>query len=379
MREREAETLATVRRADLPRHPAPPAMPTLFDPLPLRGVTLRNRIAVSPMCQYSCDGGLATDWHLVHLGARAVGGAGLVLAEATAVSPEGRISPWDLGLWTDAHAEPLARVARFVTAQGAVAGVQLAHAGRKASVGRPWEDGTPVGPEAGGWRPVGASPLPFSPAHQTPGPLDEAGIARVIADFAAAAERARDAGFETVEVHAAHGYLLHEFLSPLANRRDDRWGGAFENRVRLTLEVTRAVRRVWPERLPLLVRISATDWTDAGWTLDDSVALARLLKDEGVDLVDCSSGGAAPGIRIPVEPGYQVPLAERVRRDAGIATGAVGLVTGAAQADAIVRGGRADVVLLARAVLRDPHWPLAAARELGVDGPWPPQYLRAKP
>jgi len=353
-------------------------MPTLFSPLPLRGLTLRNRIAVSPMCQYSCDDGFATDWHLVHLGARAVGGAGLVIAEATAVAPEGRISPWDLGLWSDAHAEPLERVARFVREQGAAAGSQRAHAGRRASGARPWEGGKPVGPEAGGWRPVGASALPFSPAHQTPEPLDEAGIARVIRDFAAAAERARDAGFETVEVHGAHGYLLHEFLSPLANRRDDRWGGSFENRTRLTLEVVRAVRRVWPERLPLLVRLSATDWTDEGWTLDDSVALSRLLREEGVDLVDCSSGGIAPGIRIPVGPGYQVPLAERVRREAGIATGAVGLVTDAAQADAIVREERADLVLLARAVLRDPHWPLAAARELGVDGPWPPQYLRAK-
>ena len=353
-------------------------MPSLFSPLALRDVVLRNRIAVSPMCQYSCVDGMATDWHLVHLGARAVGGAGLVLAEATAVAPEGRISPWDLGLWSDAHAEPLARVARFVRAQGAAIGVQLAHAGRKASVGRPWEGGKPVAPADGGWRPVGASARPFSEAHQTPAPLDEAGIARVIADFATAAVRARDAGFDTVEIHAAHGYLLHEFLSPLANRRDDRWGGAFENRTRLVREVVRAVRHVWPERLPVLVRLSATDWTDDGWTLDDSVALARLLRDDGVDLVDCSSGGVAPGIRIPTGPGYQVPLAERVRREADVATGAVGMITDPTQADAIVREGRADLVLLARALLREPHWPLAAARALGADGPWPPQYLRAK-
>lgn len=351
----------------------------LFEPLRLRGVTLRNRIGVSPMCQYSCQDGLATDWHLVHLGSRAVGGAGLVLTEATAVLPEGRISPEDLGLWSDAHAEPLARVAAFVKAQGAAPGVQLAHAGRKASTRRPWEGGRPLPAADGGWRPVGPGREPFAPGHPDPDPLDAAGLARIVDAFRAAAVRTLDAGFEVLELHAAHGYLLAEFLSPLVNRRDDAYGGSFEGRTRLLREVVAAVRGVWPERLPLLVRVSATDWVEGGWGGDDTVALARLLAPLGVDLVDCSSGGAVPDAKVPVGPGYQVPFAARVRREAGVASAAVGLITEPAQADAIVREGQADLVLLARELLRDPYWPLHAARALGHDLAWPPQYERAKP
>ena len=357
----------------------PMTVPHLFTPLALRGVTLRNRIAVSPMCMYSAEDGLATDWHLVHLGARAAGGAGLVLTEAAAVAPEGRISPQDLGIWDDRHVAPLARIAAFIASQGAVAGIQLAHAGRKASTLRPWEGHGPVGPEAGGWAPVLApSALPFDAGWQVPEALDEAGIARVIEAFADAALRALVAGFHVVEIHAAHGYLLAEFLSPLANRRADRWGGSFENRVRLLEEVVKAVRTRWPEHLPLLVRVSATEWAEGGWTPDDTVALARRLQGLGVDLLDCSSGGNLPKADIPVGPGYQTAFAARVRAETGLATGAVGLITAAAQADHVVRTGQADLVLLARELLRDPHWPLAAAAELGHEAPWPPQYARAK-
>ncbi|MBX3468621.1 MAG: NADH:flavin oxidoreductase/NADH oxidase [Planctomycetes bacterium] len=353
-------------------------MDGLFSPLRLRDVTLRNRIGVSPMCQYSSPDGRATEWHLVHLGARAVGGAGLVLTEAAAVLPEGRISPQDLGLWDDAQAGALAPVVRFVRAQGAAAGVQLAHAGRKASVRRPWEGGAPLGAGEGGWTPVGPSPLPFSPDHAVPEALDRAGLGRVVEAFRAAAARALAIGVEVLEVHAAHGYLLHEFLSPLTNRRDDAHGGDLEGRARLLREVVAAVRGVWPERLPLLVRVSASDWVEGGWTVDDTVALARLLRADGVDLVDCSSGGAVPGVKIPAGPGYQVPFAARVRREAGVPTAAVGLITSPAQADEVVRSGQADLVLLARELLRDPHWPLRAARELGVDVTWPSPYERAK-
>ena len=363
-----------------PPTPGPPDAPAhLFAPLPLRGVTLRNRIAVAPMCQYSSVDGHATDWHLVHLGARAVGGAALVLTEATAVLPEGRISPHDLGIWADAHVPMLSRIAAFVAAQGAVPGIQLAHAGRKASVARPWEGGRALDEAAGGWRPVvGPGDLPFGDASPRPEALDEAGIARVIDAFAAAARRARRAGFRVAEVHAAHGYLLHSFLSPLANRRTDRWGGPFENRVRLLCAATEAVRAEWAADDPVLVRLSATDWTEGGWTADDSVAAARLLAPLGVDLIDCSSGGIAPRIPIPVGPGYQVWLAERVRREAGVPSGAVGLLTEPAQADQVIRLGQADLVLLARELLRDPHWPLRAAAALGHDGPWPDQYVRAR-
>jgi 2,4-dienoyl-CoA reductase-like NADH-dependent reductase (Old Yellow Enzyme family) len=350
----------------------------LFSPLPLRGVTLKNRIVVSPMCQYSSEDGFANDWHFVHLGSRAVGGAGLILTEATAVEAVGRISPTDLGLWKDEHIAPLERITRFIAEHGSVAGVQLAHAGRKASTAQPWKGGAPVGPEAGGWRPVAPSAVPFDEKHPVPEALDEAGLQRVVRAFAEAAERARAAGFQVIELHAAHGYLLHEFLSPLSNQRTDRYGGTFENRVRLVLEVLRAVRQRWPEELPVLLRISATDWLEGGWTLEDSVALARLVGPEGVDLIDCSSGALAPGAKVPVGPGYQTPFAERLRRETGVPTGAVGLIRSAFQAEHIVRTGQADLVILARELLRDPYWPLRAAHELKADVAWPAQYERAR-
>jgi 2,4-dienoyl-CoA reductase-like NADH-dependent reductase (Old Yellow Enzyme family) len=297
------------------------------------------------------------------------------------VEARGRISPHDLGIWKDEQVPGLARVARFVREQGAVPGIQLAHAGRKGSVARPWEGGRPLDPSAGGWRPVVApSPAPFDAGHAVPEALTDAGISEVVSAFAAAAARALTAGFEVAEIHAAHGYLIHEFLSPVANHRTDRWGGPFEHRVRLLLEVVRAVRRVWPDRLPLLVRISATDWlASGGWGIADSVELARLLRGEGVDLVDCSSGGVAPGVAIDAGPGYQAPLAQRIRSEAGIATAAIGFITSPAQAEHVLRAGQADMVFLARQLLRDPYWPLHAAVELGEDVSWPPQYLRAKP
>jgi len=352
----------------------------LFSSLQIRDVVLRNRIGVSPMCQYMSRDGFAEDWHLVHLGGFAVGGAGLVMTEATAVAPEGRISPQDLGIWDDAHVPGLRRITDFVRSQGAVAGIQLGHAGRKASTWRPWEGRGAVPAEHGGWEDVWApSAIPFAEDYPRPRALTEQGIRAVIDAFRLAAGRALEAGFQVVEVHAAHGYLLHQFLSPLANQRMDRYGGSFENRVRFPLEVISAIREVWPERLPLLVRISVTDWVDGGWNIEESVEFARLLKDYGVDLVDCSSGGLVPGARIPVGPGYQVPFAERVRRDAGVRTAAVGLITEPEQADRIIRGGQADLVLLGREFLRQPHWPLLAAHRLGVDVPWPPQYERARP
>ena len=352
----------------------------LFSPLQIRDVVLRNRIGVSPMCQYTSQDGFAEDWHLVHLGGFAVGGAGLVVTEATAVAPEGRISPQDLGIWDDAHVPGLRRITDFVRSQGAVAGIQLGHAGRKASTWRPWEGNGAVSPEHGGWEDVWApSAIPFAEDYPRPRPLTEQGIRGVIDAFRLAAGRALEAGFQVIEVHAAHGYLLHQFLSPLANQRTDRYGGSFENRVRFPLEVISAIREVWPERLPLLVRISATDWMDGGWNIEESVEFARLLKDYGVDLVDCSSGGLVPGARIPVAPGYQVPFAERVRRDAGVLTAAVGLITEPEQADRIIRDGHADLVFLAREFLRQPHWPFLAAHRLGVDIAWPPQYERARP
>jgi 2,4-dienoyl-CoA reductase-like NADH-dependent reductase (Old Yellow Enzyme family) len=352
----------------------------LFSPLPLRDVVLRNRIAVSPMCQYSAVDGVANEWHLVHLGSRAVGGAGLVCFEATAVEARGRISPADLGLWSDAQVEPLARIVRFVEAQGAVACLQLAHAGRKASVRPPWDrSGAPLPPAEGGWQPVGASALPFGDGYPAPEPLSEAGVAEVVRAFAAAARRARAAGFRAVEVHAAHGYLLHQFLSPLSNRRQDRYGGSFENRTRLAREAVEAVRREWPERLPLLLRVSATDWVEGGWDPGQTVELARAVRALGVDLVDCSSGGLVPTAKVPMGPGYQTGFAERVRREAGVATGAVGMITTPEQADHVIRSGQADLVLMAREMLRDPYFPLRAAATLRAEGPWPRQYLRAKP
>jgi 2,4-dienoyl-CoA reductase-like NADH-dependent reductase (Old Yellow Enzyme family) len=351
----------------------------LFDELKIRSVTLRNRIVVSPMCQYSSADGFATDWHLVHLGSRAVGGAAAVIAEATAVTAEGRISPADLGIWKDAHIEPLARVAAFVRGQGAVPGIQLAHAGRKASVKRPWEGGGAVADSEGGWTPVAPSPIAFEERYRTPAELDERGIRAIVEAFAAAARRAKQAGFQLVEIHAAHGYLIHEFLSPLSNRRTDGYGGSLENRTRFAREVVTAVRRVWPEELPLFVRISATDWISGGWDPEQSVELSKQLEQLGADLIDCSSGGSSPAGKIPMGPGYQVPFAEKLRREAGVMTGAVGMITDAKQAEEIIREGKADVVLLAREFLREPYWPIHAARELGRKIAWPPQYLRAAP
>jgi 2,4-dienoyl-CoA reductase-like NADH-dependent reductase (Old Yellow Enzyme family) len=351
----------------------------LLSPLALRGVTLRNRIGVSPMCQYSAVEGRAGDWHLVHYGGFASGGAGLVIVEASAVEARGRISEADLGLWDDAQVEPLARVVRFVEGQGAVPAVQLAHAGRKASVRVPWDQaGAARLPGAGGWEVVGPSPVPFAEGHATPAALDEAGLRGVVAAFGAAARRAVAAGFRAVEVHAAHGYLLHQFLSPLSNQRTDGYGGDFAGRTRLAREVVAAVRAAVPDAMPVLVRVSATDWVDGGWTPEETVALAQALAGLGVDVVDCSSGGLVPWAKVPVAPGYQVGFAERVRRDARVATAAVGMITTPAQAEAIVASGRADLVLLAREFLRDPHFPLRAATALGVDGPWPRQYLRAR-
>ena len=356
-----------------------PASAALFDPLSLRSVTLRNRIAVSPMCMYSSRDGLADDWHLVHLGSRAVGGAGLVFTEATAVTPDGRISPEDLGIWSDEHIATLSRITAFISEHGAVPGIQLAHAGRKASTTRPWDGHRPVAPGAVGWEPMGPSGDAFAEGHTPPHEMTEGEIAKVIDAFRAAAARSLRAGFRVIELHAAHGYLLNEFLSPLVNKRTDAWGGSFENRARLTLAVTHAIREVWPAELPLFVRISATDWAEGGWDVDQSVRLAGLLREAGVDLIDCSSGGAVPWQKIVAGPGFQVPFAERIRGEALVRTGAVGLITQPQQADAIVRGGQADIVLLARESLRNPNWPLHAAHALGADVAWPAQYLRAKP
>ena len=350
----------------------------LFSPFTLRGLQLPNRIVVSPMCQYSSTDGFATNWHLVHLGSRAVGGAGLVIAEATAVSPEGRITPGDLGIWKDDHTGKLREIAEFIHSQGCYAGIQLAHAGRKASMSRPWERERWLAPEEGGWSNIVApSPIPFAPNYGKPCGLDERGIHKVITDFVAATERAREAGFDIVEIHAAHGYLLHEFLSPISNQREDSYGGAFENRIRLLVEVVDAVRETWPENLPIYVRISATDWVEGGWDPEQSVQLAKILKEHGVDLVDASSGGLVPNARIPAGPGFQTPFAERIRREAGIATGTVGLITDSAQADMIVRTGQADLVFIAREFLRDPYWAIHAAAELRKEITWPVQYLRA--
>ena len=354
-------------------------MPHLFDPLPLRSLTLANRIIVSPMCQYSSIDGFANDWHYIHLGSRAVGGAALVFTEASAVTPAGRISPQDLGIYADGHIAGLARIVRFIHGQKCAAGMQLAHAGRKGSTTPPWLGSTNVDRAAGGWQPVGPTHEPFSPAYPVPCALTVEEIRAVVGAFRAAARRALAAGFDVVEIHAAHGYLIHEFLTPLVNTRTDEYGGSFDNRVRLCLEVADAVRGVWPDRLPVFIRISSTDWKDGGWDIDQAIELARRLREHGVDLVDCSSGGAVPDVTIPLGPGYQVAFAECIRRDAGIATGAVGLITDPHQADAIVRGGQADCVLLARELLRDPYWPLRAARELGHTVPWPVQSLRAAP
>lgn len=353
-------------------------MSHLFAAYTLKSITLRNRIGVSPMCMYSATDGLMNDWHLVHLGSRAVGGAGLVIVEATAVSPEGRITPDDAGLWSDAHIEPLARINHFIKAHGAVPGMQLAHAGRKAGAASPWKGTGHLSDEAGGWPTLAPSAMAFSPGlHRVPAAMTTVDIARLQADFATATRRALTAGCEWMEMHAAHGYLNHQFLSPLSNNRTDTYGGSFENRIRFLLETTRAVRAVWPERLPLTVRISCTDWVAGGWDIEQSVELARRLKAEGVDLIDCSSGGAVPSANIPTAPGYQVSFAERIRREAGIATAAVGLITEPAQAEAIVQKGQADLVLLAREFLRDAYWPAHAAKTLGANLAPPLQYGRA--
>ena len=352
----------------------------LFSPYTVRDITLRNRIAVSPMCQYSSVDGLANEWHVVHLGSRAVGGAGLVFTEAASVTANGRISAHDLGIYHDRHIAPLQRITHFVLGQGAAPGIQLAHAGRKASTAPPWQGGGPVDQEHEGWTPILApSALPFDSGYQTPEALDAAGIRNIVTAFGLAAARALEAGFQVVEIHAAHGYLLHQFLSPLSNHRTDEYGGSFANRARFLLEVVREVRCHWPERLPLFVRISATDWIEGGWDIEESVGLARCLREEAVDLVDCSSGGAAPGAQIPVGSGYQTPFAARIKAEAGIPTGAVGLITSPQQADHIVRTGQADIVLLARALLRNPYWPQQAAQELGQDIPAPDQYARSWP
>ncbi|MGI8771536.1 MAG: NADH:flavin oxidoreductase/NADH oxidase [Acidobacteriaceae bacterium] len=350
----------------------------LFSPLQQRGVVFSNRIVMSPMCEYSCEDGFSNDWHFVHLGSRAVGGAGLVITEATAVTPEGRISPGDLGLWKDAHVPGLKRIVGFLHGQGSRAGIQLAHAGRKASTAKPSDGGKMVTPELGGWSNVLApSAIRFADDYPQPQALDIAGIHAIVEAFRAAAARALEADFDMIEIHAAHGYLLHEFLSPLSNRRTDEYGGSLENRMRALLEVVDAVRGAWPEERPLWVRISATDWVEGGWDVDQSVALAQVLKRRGVDLIDVSSGALTADAKIPAGPGYQTTFAERIRREAGIATGAVGMITDAAQAETIIRTGQADCVLLARAFLRDPYWPLHAAAELGQTVSWPVQYLRA--
>lgn len=350
----------------------------LFTPFRIRDVEFRNRIGVSPMCQYSSEDGFANDWHLVHLGSRAVGGAALVMTEAAAVVPEGRISPDDLGIWKDDHVEMLQRIFTFIEQHGAVPAVQLAHAGRKASTAAPWKGRSTVPTSEGGWNPVFApSPIPFDQGELVPDEITHEGIAHVVQAFADAARRSLDAGARVVEVHSAHGYLLHEFLSPLTNRRTDEYGGSFENRTRALREVVAAVRQLWPEKYPLFVRISATDWMEGGWDDTQSVELAKLLGPLGVDLIDCSSGGAVPDAKVPVAPGYQVGFAERIRQESGMPTAAVGMITQAQQADDIIRSGRADMVILARQLLRDPYWPLHAARELAQEFPAPVQYARA--
>jgi 2,4-dienoyl-CoA reductase-like NADH-dependent reductase (Old Yellow Enzyme family) len=354
-------------------------MTHIFDPLPIRGITLPNRIVVSPMCEYSSQDGFANDWHLVHLGSRAVGGAGLIFTEATAVTPEGRISPEDLGIWSDAHIEFLARIVRFLKSQASVPGMQLAHAGRKGSTYKPWGGSGAIPPRDGGWVPVAPSTLAYSETYPTPREMSTEEIRAVIDAFAQAARRALEAGFRVLEIHAAHGYLIHEFLSPLSNQRKDEYGGSFENRTRLAREIVSAIRKLMPEQLPLFARISATDWKQGGWDVDQSVELAKQLVPLGVDLVDCSSAGLAHDQKIVAGPGFQVPFSERIRRDAGVMTGAVGLIETKEQVADILENNRADLVFMAREFLRDPYWVLRASRELNQAASWPPQYLRAAP
>ena len=353
--------------------------PSLFSLIQIKSIILRNRIVISPMCQYSAENGFANDWHLVHLGARAIGGASLIIQEATAVSPEGRISPEDLGIWTDEHIEKYKQITSFILSQNSMPGIQLAHAGRKASTSSPWQGNRKLTEQENGWRTVAPSALRYREEEALPPvELDKEGIAKVIADFKAAARRAHEACYKVLEIHAAHGYLLHQFLSPLCNKRTDEYGGSFENRIRLLLEVLEAVQAEWPGDLPLFVRISGTDWAEGGWNEDESVELARILKTKGVDVIDCSSGGAVPYQKIPQGPNYQVPIAERIKKETGIHTGAVGLITNAQQAEDIIKEGRADLVFFAREALRDPNIALTFAHELHADVMWPKQYERAQ-
>ncbi len=353
-------------------------MAQLFTPFKIRGIELKNRIVVSPMCQYSAQDGFANDWHFVHLGTRAVGGAALVFTEATAVSPEGRISPHDLGIWKDEHIEQLQKITRFIELQGAVPGMQLAHAGRKSSKTEPWNGDKLIPASDGGWKTLAPSPLAFSADSDTPLELSKEEINRIVEDFKSAAARALKAGFKVLEIHGAHGYLINEFLSPLSNHRTDEYGGSFDNRMKFLLEVTAAIRSVWPENYPLFLRISASDWSPEGWSVEDSVHLAKVVKEKGIDLIDCSSGGVIPAVKIPAAPGYQLPFAEAVRKGADIPTGAVGIIVSAEQAEAILAKGQADLIFMAREMLRDPYFPLRAARELDYDIKWPLQYERAK-
>lgn len=354
-------------------------MPHLFSPIKIKNIELKNRIVVSPMCEYSSEDGFATDWHLVHLGSRAIGGAALIITEANAISAEGRITYGDLGIYKDEHIAKLKQITDFIHQQGAFAGTQLAHAGRKASHEKPWLGGKQIlADHPNGWKSLAPSVVAFADDEQAPLELDKAGIEKVKADFKAATLRTIAAGFDVIELHGAHGYLIHEFLSPVSNHRTDEYGGSFENRIRLLLEIIESVLEVWPKEKPLFVRISASDWTEGGWTADDSVALAKILIDKGVDLVDCSSGGNVATAKIPVKPGYQVEFAEKVKKEGGILTGAVGLITEPEQANAIIEQGQADVVIMAREFLRDPHFPLRAAHQLGHEVKWPVQYERAK-
>ena len=353
-------------------------MSQLFSPWTLRSLTFRNRIFVSPMCQYSSVDGFPTTWHLVHLGSHAVGGAGLVMMEASAVTADGRISPGDMGLWREDHAAALKPITQFIKSQGAIPAIQIAHAGRKASVAAPWLGGNPLSPSQGGWEVRGPSPLPFGPQSPRPKPYTAEELPALVTAFCDAARRAVEAGFEVLEIHMAHGYLLHEFLSPLSNQRTDLYGGSYANRARLPLAVAEAVREVWPEPFPLFVRISATDWAAGGWDIEQSVTLAQNLKERGVDLIDCSSGGLIPDAKIPAGPGFQTPFATRIRQEVGIPTGAVGLITGPMQAEHIVATGLADCVFLARELLRDPYWPQRAAKALHAQVDWPPPYDRAR-
>ncbi|MEI7611626.1 MAG: NADH:flavin oxidoreductase/NADH oxidase [Betaproteobacteria bacterium] len=354
-------------------------MAHLFAPLSLRDITLSNRIGIPSMCQYSAHAGAASDWHFVHYGSHAVGGAALMILEATAVTAEGRITPGDLGLWNDHQIEPLARIARFAREQGSVVGVQLAHSGRKGSIDLGWQEQKSLRGSEGGWQTVAPSAISFGDGYDVPKELDASAIQQIVADFSLAARRACEAGFDIIEIHAAHGYLLHQFLSPLANRRNDAYGGSFDNRTRLVREVVSCVRAEWPERLPLLIRLSATDWVEGGWNVEETVALCRILKDLGVDLIDVSTGGLLPTAVIPAGPGFQTEFAARVRHEVGLPTSAVGLITSPAQADHIIRTGQADLVMLGRETLRDPYWPLHAAQALGQAATWPKQYLRAAP